>query len=299
MFTGLFQLEQKPVTVFSSDDADAPVLTKDAGSLKTLLKACLIMGYGGKTALGWEMAFESDDQKSAAFKSTDPTASQFYFKVDNSDTSTAKLSAYQEMTSIDMGEKPIVIDNIYQLYSSSWRLIGHSKAFILLIDAPKSKGKTAYPILFGDLPRESKKIEHICLLWTARISNYHSGGLQSTLFNHVNGNTHDWQTTGIVYATAYPFVINQGGKDENLVSNHCRFNITSKIEASTLYEPVLCRLADSTWTMIPMLQPLSNKLSEVGNLGQAGQTAIKAVTGEYGDPNHNNDCAVPINWWYA
>ena len=66
MFTGLFQLEQKPVTVFSSDDADAPILTKDAGSLTTLLKACLITGYGGKTALGWDMAFAIEDQKSAA-----------------------------------------------------------------------------------------------------------------------------------------------------------------------------------------------------------------------------------------
>ena len=35
-----------PVTLYQSTDTDAPQLANAQGSLKTLLKACLITGYG-------------------------------------------------------------------------------------------------------------------------------------------------------------------------------------------------------------------------------------------------------------
>lgn len=42
----------KPVTLFTSNDEGAPVLSASAGSLKALLKACLVTGYGNKTRAG-------------------------------------------------------------------------------------------------------------------------------------------------------------------------------------------------------------------------------------------------------
>lgn len=302
MFTSLFQLEKKPVTVFSSSDTDAPTLTTDAGSLKTLLKACLVTGYGDKQGLGWQMVFESEDMSTAVFKSADPTASGYCLKVDNS-SSNVKLSAYQSMTDIDTGVKPIVENQLYEMQTCNWKLVGHGKAFVLLLDYMLDyfKVRTAYPLLFGDLPRQTKRIVPVCVLWNGRKnSNYQaSGGVQSTLFYRTEGYS-SGNSTGRSSAVNYGFVVNDGQAGAYLNKNYCRFNYDNSANASVLYEPVLCNLPDSTWTLLPMLQPLSTRLSDVGNLGLITESTIKAVTGHYDYNNTDNlDCAVPIDWWYA
>lgn len=301
MFTSLFQLEQKPVTVFRASDVGAPTLTADIGSLKTLLKACLVTGYGSKQGLGWQMAFESTDKNAAAFKSTDPTASGFYFKIDNSTTGTAKLSAYQNMTDIDTGEKPLATNQPYDLAASNWILVGHSKAFILLLDISLSGAKIAYPIIFGDLPREKKRIAPSCVFWTGRKNTTNAGGLQATMY-YPNGSTGSTGANDIQYAPAYPIRISEGGTSANIANLACRFTYNSYISASVLFEPVLLRSPDSTWSFLPMLQPLSIPLSDVDNLGLITSTTLKARTGTVINStaaNNNQDCAVPLDWWYA
>lgn len=298
MFTSLFQLEQKPVTVFSASDAGAPTLTAGIGSLKTLLKACLVTGYGSKQGLGWQMAFESTDKNVAAFKSSDPTASGFYFKIDNSTTGTAKLSAYQEMTDINTGTKPLVVDQPYDLAASNWMLVGHGKAFILLLDVTVSGEKVAYPMLFGDLPREKKRVAPICVFWSARKNTSNAGGLQAAMYlpNGQTGST----SSGIGNSPVYPVKINDGGIGANVTNLSCRFNYISYINASVLFEPVLIQLPDSTWSFLPMLQPLSTPLNDVANLGLITATTAKAKTGRHGAAGSDNqDCAVPLDWWYA
>nr|WP_309574588.1 hypothetical protein [Moraxella osloensis] len=299
MFTSLFQLEQKPVTVFSASDAGAPTLTAGIGSLKTLLKACLVTGYGSKQGLGWQMAFESTDKNSAAFKSADPTASGFYFKIDNSTTDTAKLSAYQEMTDISTGMKPFVVNQTYDLAASNWMLVGHSKAFILLLDINVSNDKVAYPIIFGDLPREKKQVAPVCLLWMGHKNLTNAGGLQATMY-YPNGNTGGNTNGGMQHAPTRPMYTNEGSASARITNTACRFSHASYISASVLFEPVLIQLPSSTWSFLPMLQPLSTPLNDVANLGLITATTVKAKTGRNGGAGQDNqDCAVPLDWWYA
>lgn len=306
MFTDLFQLEQKPVTVFSSDDAGAPILTKDAGSLKTLLKACLVTGYGDKTALGWQMLFESADTLSAAFASTDPTASKFVLKINNSGATTAKISAYQSMTDINTGIKPMAVDNDYELFNCSWRLIGHSKAFILLLDARAYDGtyytsRIAYPIVFGDIPRESNRLAHAVIFWTARRAEYWQGSLQTTLGSRNDGQTSNASssTNSFSYLNNYPVIVNDGTGGKAIQQAACKFSWGSRSQATLLHDAYIIALPDSTWSMIPMLQPLSNITSEISNLGKISQTAIKALTSNWQLGAYNGDCAVPTDWWWA
>lgn len=49
-----------PVKVYSSEDAHAPLLTDSDGALKTVLKACLVTGYGDKEGAGWQLRYEND-----------------------------------------------------------------------------------------------------------------------------------------------------------------------------------------------------------------------------------------------
>lgn len=303
MFTDLFQLEQKPVTVFSSDDVSAPILTGSPGSLKTLLKACLVTGYGDKTALGWQILFESEDLFSAAFVSADPTASKYVLKVDNKDhgyAGTTKLYAYRSMSNIDTGTGQMAAVSSYKTESTSWRLIGHSKAFILLLDSTASKGDdfVCYPIIFGDLPRETKRVEPVVLFWASQQSNVDVASMQSILFKHVNGKL-NFNGTGIDGVFGMAFQVNSGQSSANLTKNFCKFSYNSSATAVPLYEPVLSVLPDSTWTMIPMLQPLSVRMNDIGNLGVLSPSAIKVRTGDHRVVTDNGDCVVPTDFWWA
>lgn len=47
-----------PAMLYSNSDTDAPLIANADGAIKTILKACLVTGYGTKPAAGWSMLFE-------------------------------------------------------------------------------------------------------------------------------------------------------------------------------------------------------------------------------------------------
>lgn len=49
-----------PVSYYSWQDTQAPQLTDADGVIKTILKACLVTGYGSKAGAGWTALFEDD-----------------------------------------------------------------------------------------------------------------------------------------------------------------------------------------------------------------------------------------------
>ncbi|NDU90166.1 MAG: hypothetical protein G3I08_09885, partial [Ferrovum sp.] len=51
------------VTVYSSKDASAPVMTGVSGSLVTVLDACLVNGYGTKSGAGWTIAYTGTNER--------------------------------------------------------------------------------------------------------------------------------------------------------------------------------------------------------------------------------------------
>lgn len=131
-----------PVTLYQSTDTDAPQLANAQGSLKTLLKACLVTGYGDKQPLGWAMPFEEDNK--AVFKPADPKSTQPCLLVDNSKAKFATLQPYQKMTAINQGTGLFGISIVnsdnndkFGYFNNQaqpkWWLIGHSMAFILII----------------------------------------------------------------------------------------------------------------------------------------------------------------------
>ena len=56
----LRQPKRYPVKFYSWADKDAPQLANSDGVIKTILKACLVTGYGDKQGAGWEMPFEDE-----------------------------------------------------------------------------------------------------------------------------------------------------------------------------------------------------------------------------------------------
>lgn len=150
----------RPVKVFRSSDEGAPQLTQVAGSFKTLLKACLVTGYGSKTSLGWEMPFE--DTNRAAFRSKDPSSNRYFLRLDNT-SGDERFTGAMQMTGLDAVTNPFSISksgySLIRYYAISdstnlpiWTLVGHEKAFALFIRFAKvTTIGTAF--FFGDVPR--------------------------------------------------------------------------------------------------------------------------------------------------
>lgn len=153
----MFQTTRVPVKVYRAIDPEAPQLSTTAGSLKTLLKACLVTGYGTnenrKEPLGWAMPFEEPFK--AAFQSQDEISNRHCLKIDNTNATYAVLNAYLSVDDTGEGRGAFSANDGYDNFpynnnyaKKHWVLVGHEKAFVLIL--PDSK--CSQILWFGDVP---------------------------------------------------------------------------------------------------------------------------------------------------
>lgn len=165
----MFKTERVPVTLFQSTDEGAPKLTATAGSLKTILKSCLVTGYGDKQALGWESAYE--DSNYIAFRSKDEKASKCWLSVDNQYPRAAKVVGYHEMLAKNTGQKEFGHNDSENYFSvlaenknsAKWLLVGHGRGFCLVVfSSPHDIGSNI--LYFGDFTSIAPADSRNCIL---------------------------------------------------------------------------------------------------------------------------------------
>lgn len=154
----MINTKQKAVTLFQSTDSDAPKLTNKSGSLIALLDACLIDGYGSKKPLGWEKAYSGSN--SAAYRSTNVSSNRHFLRVENSTTKYATVMGCRSMSAIDDVSDSFAypdnfsrfgyIEQVQSTNAGKWFLIGHDKAFTLLVSS--IDGGFSECLIFGDFP---------------------------------------------------------------------------------------------------------------------------------------------------
>ena len=181
----MFDTQRVPVKVYRWDDEGAPQVKSAAGSIKTILKACLVTGYGEgnkrKDGLGWEMAFEKTQE--ACFRSTHPKATKWWLGVDDTKylaggsnynrytdvcgileptsatAGKAVQSVWRSNSRVRFAHHDYNVNNV-QL---KWVLIGHARAFALVLLS--SGDYEASPVLyFGEFPSLAVADEHQNLL---------------------------------------------------------------------------------------------------------------------------------------
>lgn len=129
--------------IYRYDDTNAPVVNGQRGSSISLLKACLVDGYGDKPAAGWTMPY-TDAAGKAVFRGNPYAGTGFYLQVDNtgSNTYASVLNAYENMTDVNTGAKPFISgshsDGIFASSSNNttprpWILFADDRFFILVI----------------------------------------------------------------------------------------------------------------------------------------------------------------------
>ncbi|MBF0803364.1 MULTISPECIES: hypothetical protein [unclassified Neisseria] len=176
----MFKTERVPVTLFQSTDEGAPQLTAAAGSLKTILKACLVTGYGDKQALDWEAAFE--DSSYIAFRSKHNKASRCWLSVNNQYDRAAEVRGFHEMTAKETGTKKFGGGGYFPLLSTRatgarWLLVGHGRTFCLLVNAgnvsdSNQDSRYCQILYFGDFNSLAPSDGKNCVLLKSSSKNY-------------------------------------------------------------------------------------------------------------------------------
>lgn len=221
------------VRVYRWDDASAPVLNGQAGSLVALLDACLVNGYGAKAAAGWTKAFSGTNK--AAYRQG-IGSNQFYLRVDASGANYPRIVGYESMTDVDTGAAPFPTESqlaggAYLNTSSTtdatarpWLIVATEKAFYLWIGynvtAATGLGTVAaLPIVFfGDVNSyKSGDAGHTMLIAAAGASgasNYFgalsSSGLSSAAAGHWAARSHT-QVVGSITCGKHTDVVKSEG----------------------------------------------------------------------------------------
>lgn len=84
------------VRVYRSSDASAPSLTGQAGSLITVLDACLVSGYGSQTSSGWTKPFTTATNI-AIYRMA--SGNQRYMRLDDTGAQEGRIHGFETMSS--------------------------------------------------------------------------------------------------------------------------------------------------------------------------------------------------------
>ena len=140
--------------IYSSLDAGAPQLSLTAGALNTVIKGCLITGYGNKSAAGWEIVYENMNTHKLAIRSTNPQSIKSVLLLDNTNAAYAVVTAYTDWdsatnTGINSFSAGMFV-NKWQADNPDWHIVATDKFFYLLIQSEERTKEMRVLTGFGD-----------------------------------------------------------------------------------------------------------------------------------------------------
>jgi hypothetical protein len=129
------------VTVYSDSDVGAPQIGSGTwgASWISIIKACLVGGYGSKLPLGWTVEYENNATDASAYiifkNSMADGGSGCYLKVQPSTSSIITFTVFKSMSSPTDYTQKIASRSGY-IYGSStgWHIIGTSRGFYIMQD---------------------------------------------------------------------------------------------------------------------------------------------------------------------
>ncbi|MGX9460627.1 hypothetical protein ACWXWU_05210 [Shewanella sp. A14] len=134
-----------PVTVYRNTDVGAPITIQSRTShWITILKACLVDGYGDKSPLGWTLEYEGVYKAVFKNKVSDGGSGCFIRVSDidgsNSQTGYTDFTIAKVMSDVDTYVDKIQLRRLrnYYSYVTGWTIIGTSRGFWIMQEATPS-----------------------------------------------------------------------------------------------------------------------------------------------------------------
>lgn len=148
------------ITVYSSEDASAPAIAASAGSLISLLDACLVNGYGSKAAAGWSKVYTGTNV--AVYRSPVQSPASYdypYLQVMDTSTTETQFRGYTTMSDATTGtdEFPLISDyptppRVPKGTNHKWFVIAMEEGFYFWTQGSSSytvNGTTQRAVFFG------------------------------------------------------------------------------------------------------------------------------------------------------
>lgn len=190
----MLQTTRYPVTLYTSADDGAPQITQTAGALKTVLKACLVTGYGNKQGAGWEVLFEESNK--IALKSADGKSTGAALHVADTAGRTAHVSLYQKTEGFEKGKAASNRRSVSYANSTvqKWLLAACARGFVFV----SSQGSYSGYLYLSDFPSLAAADTGNTLFLPQGIDQ--SGNYAS--FSPSGFNISAYQTTGVILKSA-------------------------------------------------------------------------------------------------
>jgi hypothetical protein len=189
------------VITYASTDASAPVLTGAVGSVVALLDACLVNGYGSKSAAGWAKSFSGTNKATYRNSATDGTG--FYLYVDDSAAAAggakeALWTGFQTQSALGVGTGQFPTSSQLALgigavvcrksatadsTARAWTLVADDTVFYLFMNTGDS-ASSASACMFGDIYSYMASDPYRCMILGNNASN--TGGGTNTPFGYLN-----------------------------------------------------------------------------------------------------------------
>lgn len=125
--------ERVPVKVYKWDDVDAPILDKKPSCIATILKACLVTGYGDKEGAGWMLAHEDLVTNTKVFNVNSSVEPPLYLRCYNDTGQTMGVQLCKDVvdanTVTSVAECPTVFKYMGHITTGEWMVIASDRGF--------------------------------------------------------------------------------------------------------------------------------------------------------------------------
>lgn len=183
---------------YSHNDTSAPQMTNNDGNIKTILKACLVTGFGSKSGAGWTMSDETD--VSMTLHAPHKLNNLPDVRIDNGlIQGKAMHRIYTDFASVNILTKD-------QNHGQEWHLVACDFGFMLCYqmgDGGKSDAKN-HIMFFGQLQTVKEQNPKLVLsnIQTSSSTGIQDGKATSSMNEFLGSSVCDMQT-GIIYKDKY------------------------------------------------------------------------------------------------
>lgn len=276
-----------PVKVYKWDDEGAPTLSKVANCMLTILKACLVTGYGEKEGAGWTEAFS--DTGVSVFRPEVGAETDFYLRCSADTGMQMTPQVYLNMTSASAGDLKLQCDTKFKYATGSitgkWVLLATARTFYFFCEqhytALGNSNKQGAYFFCGDT---ASNVAGDRLVYLQHTGGGYDGGENAGFLGWYN-NT--------VNKGSLQYVIGKSLSSNGAVSTTDAQCLATGGKSLTTDEVVTVPLlfaSNKTYRMVGLYVPLngavySNLVATTVNTSQGAVDCINFGTAGYGDTN--------------
>lgn len=184
--------ERVPVKMYKWDDDGAPVLKKTTNSLMSIFEACLVTGYGTKTAAGWTKPYEASGIK--VFRPQVGAEIDFYLQCSANATTQMTAKVYTNMTNASVGDLKLQCAQPFKYargtITGKWLLVASPRGLWFFceqgfqLNTPELLSNSGAYFFVGDTARDAKGLRAVYIQHTGGT---YTDGDYSDMFGFVQG----------------------------------------------------------------------------------------------------------------